>query len=558
MQKVHSLTLLALLPVGFAIAQPTSAPKLPEIDGKAIMGHIEVLASDAFEGRAPGTAGEEKTVAYLIEQAKKIGLQPGNPDGTYVQKVPLVGITTVPSGPLTFAKGEKKLELAWRDDAVVWTKHVADSASIDGSEVVFAGYGVEAPEFGWDDYKGVDVKGKTVLMLVNDPPVPDPKHPQALDPKVFGGKAMTYYGRWTYKYEEGARRGAAAVILIHETGPAGYPFSVVQGRTAEQFDLVTPDKNMGRAELEGWITLDKARALFAMAGQDFDALKARAASREFRPVPFGVMASMKIGNKLRTIDSKNVVAKLAGSDPALRDEYVVYTAHWDHFGIGQPVDGDAIYNGALDNASGCAGLLEVARAFTLAKPQPRRSILFLWVTAEEQGLLGSEYYSVTPLYPLAKTVANVNMDVIDMYGRTKDVEIRGWGASDLDTVAREVAAAQGRVIRPEAEPEKGFYYRSDHFNFAKQGVPALDAAAGVAYEGRPEGWGQNKRDEYTAKYYHSPQDDIKPDWVTSGAVQDCEFYLGVGYQVANADRIPEWAPGSEFRATREKMLAGKR
>ncbi len=558
MKKIQTLTLLALLPAVLALAQARPAPKPAAIDGKALMDHIEVLASDAFEGRAPGTAGEEKTVAYLIEQVKKIGLQPGNPDGTYVQKVPLVGITGVPASPLTFAKGEKKLELAWRDDAVVWTKHVADSARIDDSEVVFVGYGVEAPEFRWDDYKGVDTKGKTLLMLVNDPPVPDPKDPRALDPKLFGGKAMTYYGRWTYKYEEGARRGAAAVILIHETGPAGYPFSVVQGKTAEQFDLVTPDKNMGRADLEGWVTLDKAKALFVLAGQDFDALKRKAATRDFHPVSFGVGASMKIENKLRTIDSKNVVAKLPGSDPALRDEYVAYTAHWDHFGVGEPVKGDAIYNGALDNASGTAGLLEVARAFMQAKPAPRRSILFLFVSAEEQGLLGSQYYSVTPLYPLAKTVANVNMDVINMYGSTKDVEIVGWGASDLDAVAREVAAAQGRVIKPETEPEKGGYYRSDHFNFAKQGVPALNAGAGVDYEGRPQGWGQQKRDEYTEKYYHSPQDDIKSDWITSGAVQDCEFYLGVGYRVANADKYPEWAPGNEFRSTREKMLQGKR
>jgi Zn-dependent M28 family amino/carboxypeptidase len=551
MKTIGSLSLVAALPLGLVLAAGTD---LPPIDGQAILEHIEVLASDAFEGRAPGTAGEEKTVAYLIEQAKKIGLEPGNPDGSYVQKVPLVGITATPLTPLSFTKGGQKLELAWRDDVVTWTKHVADAAEIADSEVVFVGYGVSAPEFQWDDYKGVDTKGKTLLMLVNDPPVPDPNDPSALDPKVFGGKAMTYYGRWTYKYEEGARRGAAAVILVHETGPAGYPFSVVQGKTAEQFDLVTPDKNMGRAALEGWITLDKAKALFALAGQDWAALRKSAATRRFHPVPLGVTASMKIKNTLRTIDSRNVAALLPGSDPALRDQYVVYTAHWDHFGVGTPVDGDAIYNGALDNASGTAGLIEVARAFKQARPAPRRSILFLWVTAEEQGLLGSQYYSVSPLYPLASTVANINMDVIDMWGRTKDVEIVGWGASDLDRVAREVAAAQGRVIVPEAEPEKGFYYRSDHFNFAKQGVPALSAESGVDYEGRPAGWGRQKKDEYTAKYYHSPADDIKPDWVTSGAVQDCEFYMGVGYRVANADRIPEWAPGNEFRATREKML----
>jgi Zn-dependent M28 family amino/carboxypeptidase len=557
MKNVHATTTLAALLASLALAGTGPAPELPPIDGQALMGHIEVLASDAFEGRAPGTDGEQKTVAYLVEQLKKIGLAPGNPDGTYVQKVPLVGITAVPKTPLTFTRGEKRLELAWRDDAVIWTKHVTDSAEIEGSEVVFVGYGVEAPEFHWDDYKGVDVKGKTLLMLVNDPPVPDPSQPGALDPKVFGGKAMTYYGRWTYKYEEGARRGAAAVVLIHETGPAGYPFSVVQGKTGEQFDLVTPDKNMGRAALEGWITLDRARALFALAGQDLAALQARAATREFRPVPLGLTASMRIENKLRTVDSTNVVAKWPGRDPRLRDEYVVYTAHWDHFGVGRPVNGDAIYNGALDNASGVAGLLEVARAFTRARPAPRRSILFLFVTAEEQGLLGSQYYSLMPLYPLAKTAADINLDVINMYGPTRDVEIVGAGASDLDQVAREVAAAQERVVRPESTPEKGFYYRSDHFNFAKQGVPALDAGAGIDYVGKPEGWGKQKRDEYVARYYHSPGDDIKPDWETRGAVQDCEFYLGVGYRVANADAPPQWAPGNEFEAAREKMLSAR-
>jgi Zn-dependent M28 family amino/carboxypeptidase len=314
---------------------------------------------------------------------------------------------------------------------------------------------------------------------------------------------------------------------------------------------------MGRAELEGWITLDKAKALLGLAGQDFDALKERAATREFRPVPLGLTVSMEIRNSLRTIDSQNVVARLPGRGPALRDELVVYTAHWDHFGVGTPVNGDAIYNGALDNASGTAGLIEVARAFTQAQPRPRRSILFLFVTAEEQGLLGSQYYSQSPLYPLAKTVANINMDVINMYGRTGNVEISGWSASDLDAVARSVAAAQGPVIEPEAEAEKGHSYRSDHFNFAKQGVPALAAGAGSEYEGHPPGWGQQKRDEYTARYYHSPADDIKADWVTSGAVQDCEFYLAVGYRVANADKIPEWAPGNEFRATRERMLSGQ-
>jgi Zn-dependent M28 family amino/carboxypeptidase len=557
MKPAQRFLTAAALPASLALAQ-SQAPARAPIDGERLMAHLRVLASDDFEGRAPGTAGEQKTVAYLTQELRTLGLAPGNPDGSYIQNVPLVGITAEPVEPLVFRKGDASLELAWRDDVVTWTKHVADGASVEASDVVFVGYGVEAPEFGWDDYKGVETRGKTLVMLVNDPPLPDAADPGRLDPKLFAGTAMTYYGRWTYKYEIGAAKGAAAVLIVHETGPAGYPFSVVQRKTAEQFDLVTPDKNLGRAELEGWITLEKAKALFALAGHDFDAARKRAATREFRPLPLGVKASMKLENRLRTIDSANVVARLPGADPTRRDEHVVYTAHWDHFGVGTPVNGDGIYNGALDNASGTAGLLEVAHAFTQVRPAPRRSILFLFVTAEEQGLLGSQYYSVTPLHPLAKTVANVNMDVLNMYGRTRDVEIVGYGASDLDEYARQAAAAQGRVVKPDAEPEKGYYYRSDHFNFAKQGVPALHSSAGQDHESKGVAYGKRKRDEYTAKHYHAPSDDIKPDWDVAGAVQDCEYYFEVGYRVANAAKYPEWAPGNEFRATREKMLSGLR
>ena len=545
---------IAVLAVAATVAQAPHAQVFPPIDGDAILGHIKVLASDEFEGRAPGTAGEKKTVAYLVEQFTKLGLKPGNTDGTFIQKVPLVSITPDPNTSLRFTKGDTALDLKWRDDVVAWTKHVAPEAGVEASEVVFVGYGVEAPEFQWDDYKGIDAKGKTLVMLVNDPPVPDPSDPTKLDPKVFGGRAMTYYGRWTYKYETGAKKGAAAVILVHETGPAGYPFSVVQGKTGEQFDLVTPDKNMWRAQLEGWMSLDKAKALFALAGQDFDALKRQAATRAFKPVPFGVRASMRIKNTLRTLDSTNVVAKLEGADPALKDEYVVYTSHWDHFGVGTPVKGDAIYNGALDNATGIGGLIEVARALTKVQPAPKRSILFLAVTAEEQGLLGSEYYAVTPLYPLARTLALINMDGLNVYGRTKDVEIVGYGASDLDDYAKAVAAEQGRVVKPEAEPEKGGYYRSDHFPFAKRGVPALNATAGLEYEGQPADYGQKKRDAYTANDYHAPSDEIKPDWNLAGASQDCEFYFKIGYRVAKATKWPEWAPTNEFKATRDAML----
>jgi Zn-dependent M28 family amino/carboxypeptidase len=557
--RVKRFILGAVILAAACSSRPTSSPpaaavvpagqipigQLPEIDTSAVLAHTKVLSSNVYEGRAPGTKGEDLSVRYIEEQFKKLGLQPGNTDGTYIQKVPLVGITAAPAD-LTFTKGGQTQTLKWKDDVVAWTKHVAETASIHDSELVFVGYGVVAPEFNWDDYKGVDVSGKTLVMLVNDPPVEG----------AFGGKAMTYYGRWTYKYEIGAQKKAAAVLIVHETGPAGYPFEVVQSKVTEQFDLVTPDKNMGRVNIEGWITLDKTKDLFRLAGQDFDALKAQAATRDFKPVPLGVSASITLHSKLRTIDSQNVVAKLEGSDPSLKDEYVVYTAHWDHFGIGPEVDGDKIYHGAEDNALGVGSLIEVAHAFTEVQPKPKRSILFLSVTAEEQGLLGSQYYATMPIYPLAKTVAAINIDGANVHGRTKDLVLIGYGASDLDDYASAAAAEQGRVIKPDAEPEKGFYYRSDHFNFAKQGVPALDPDAGVDYIGKSADYGQKVREDYTEHRYHKPQDVVRPDWDLSGEREDLRVFFAVGYRVANADKMPEWKPGTEFKTKREAMLKG--
>lgn len=496
------------------------AADAPAIDAARVLNHIKVLASDDFQGRKPGTAGEDKTVAYLEAEFAKLGLKPGNTNGTYVQNVPMVGITPEAT-PLVLEKGGQKLELQYRDDYVAWTKRVTGRVALGASELVFAGYGVEAPEFNWDDFKGVDVKGKTIVVLINDPAVPGPDG--KLDPKVFGGDAMTYYGRWTYKFEKGADKGAAGVLIVHETGPAGYGFNVVQGNTGEKLDLVTPDKNMGRAAIEGWLALDKARALFALAGHDFDALKKAAASRDFKPVPLGVTATMSLKNTLRTMDSRNVVAKLEGADPVLKDEYVIYTSHWDHFGVGEPVKGDNIYNGAADNASGVAVTLEIARAFAQAKPAPKRSILFLFVTAEEQGLLGSQYYSVMPIYPLEKTLAVINIDVANTWGRTKDMTVIGMGASDLDDYLRDTAREQGRVLRPDPEPEKGFYYRSDHFNFAKQGVPALDPSEGIEFIGKPADYGMKMRERFTKEDYHTPSDEVKPDWDLSGAAEDAKL-----------------------------------
>jgi len=537
---------------------PLAVSALPPIDGAAVLSHVKILASDAYEGRAPGTRGEDLTVAYLVDQLKLLGLKPGNTDGTYVQKVPLAGITVQGSPVLTFRKGAHIQTLAWKDDYVAWTKRILETVAVADSEMVFVGYGVQAPEFSWDDYKGVDLKGKTMVVLIGDPPVRDPDDPAALDPKTFGGRALTYYGRWSYKCEMAAKMGAAAVLIVHETDPAAYPFSVVQSKVTEQFDLIPPDKNMGRAAVEGWITLDQAKALFASAGQDFDALKKAAAVRSFNPVPLGMTASVTLKNKLRTIDSTNVVGRLEGSDPARKMEYVIYTAHWDHFGIGPAVNGDKIYNGAVDNASGCAGILEIARAFTKVTPPPKRSILFMFVTAEEQGLLGSTYYALHPLYQLDRTAGVINIDAMNIHGRTKDLVIVGLGNSDLDDYMQAAAAEQGRTLKPDPTPEKGSFFRSDHFSFAKQGVPAINPGAGIDFIGRPADWGLKIQEDFTRNTYHKPSDEVRPDWDMSGAVEDLQLYLAVGYRVANAARLPNWKPGVEFKPLRDAQLAGRK
>lgn len=537
---------LNLLPAALVAETAPSAAR--------ILAYTTVLASDAFEGRAPGTAGEEKTVRYLIEEFQKLGLKPGNPDGTFVQPVPLVGITSRPT--LSFTIAGKEHPVLPVNDFVGPTSRITPKVEVKASDVVFVGYGIVAPEFGWDDFKGVDVRGKTIVVLVNDPPVTDPAT-GALDPQVFGGRAMTYYGRWTYKYEIAAEKGAAACLIVHETGPAAYPFAVVTGsRSRENFELRSPDGNASRAGMDGWLTLDAARSLFAAAGQDYDALKKAAASRDFQPVALGAQASFTIENTLREVDSQNVIAKLEGSDPSLRDEYVVYTAHWDHLGRDARLSGDQIFNGASDNASGVAVLLELARAFVALPPKerPKRSILFLSVTAEEKGLLGSRFYAENPLYPLRRTVAVINMDGANPYGRTSDLAAIGFGASTLDDIGAAVASRQNREIQPEAHPERGSFYRSDHFEFAKVGVPAYYPKSGRLYVGQPADYGDRLTQEYIAKHYHKVSDEVQPDWTFEGAAQDAEFLFEVGLRVANAADRPTWKPGNEFRARHEAMM----
>ncbi len=534
-------------------AQPIPLAELPDIDTATALRHMQRLSSDEFEGRAPGSTGEEKTVGYLIDEFKALGLEPGNPDGTYVQKVPLVGITPAGFTPLVVNKGGASNRFAHNTEVVAFSQRVTDRIALENSEIVFVGYGVQAPEYQWDDLDGVDVKGKTLVVLVNDPPVTTASG--EVDAGTFGGPAMTYYGRWTYKYEKAAELGAAAVFIVHDTPTAGYAWNVVQGFGGERFDLITPDKNMGRASIQGWLSAEATTRLFGLAGLDFAELKARAATRDFAPVSLGLNASMSFDQTMRTVDSQNVVALLPGSDPALRDELVVFTAHWDHFGIGTPVSGDAIYNGAVDNASGTAALLALAEAMQKLPEQPKRSALFLAVTAEEQGLLGSEYYAKFPLHPLEKTLANVNVDAnLPLWGRTRDVVVIGLGASDLDDYLRDAASEQGRVLVPDAEPEKGFYYRSDHFNFAKVGVPALNTDDGIDYVDKPAGFGREKKDEYTAGYYHAPSDQMRDEWDLSGYGEQLKLLMAVAIRVANADQYPEWKTGNEFRAIRERSL----
>ena len=529
---------------------------LDSVNSEDLLRHIRTLSSDEFEGRGPGTRGEELSVKYITEQFQRIGLKPGNPDGTYVQKVPLAGFTSSPE--VTLKAGGKEMKLENLKDYVAVSRRYEEQVNVDDSDVVFVGYGVEAPEFGWDDYKGLDVRGKTIVMLVNDPAVPLAGDPTKLDPNVFKGDAMTYYGRWTYKYEIASKKGAAAAIIVHETGPAGYPFEVVSGSWGrENFDIVSPDKNASRVGVESWITLDRAKELFAASGQDFDALKKAATTKEFKPVALNAKATLHIRNTLRTIDSQNVVARIEGSDANLKNEYVVYTAHWDHLGKDDKAQGDGIFNGAIDNASGVASVLEIAEAFTKLPSPPKRSVLFMMVTGEEKGLLGAKYYAEHPLYPHNKTLANINIDGVNQWGRTSDITLIGLGNSTLDDVTAAAAREQGnRTLSPDAEPSKGFYYRSDHFEFAKQGVPALDPDSGVNYVGKEPDFAKNKRKEYEDNDYHKPSDEVKPDWDLSGAVEDAQLFFTVGLNVLQGDKYPEWKPGTEFKAIREKSLGG--
>ncbi len=546
-----------LIASGPAGAQSTSGPaslqlpasaKAPAINVATLRTVTKTLSSDAFEGRAPTTAGETKTIAYLIAQMKKAGLKPGN-KGSWTQDVPLVELTAGNVSALTVAGGSKPLSFAYKADFVAGTNRVVEHTEIKDSDMVFVGYGINAPEKNWNDYAGLDVRGKTVVVLVNDPDY----EMEGLD-GPFNGRAMTYYGRWTYKFEEAARQGAAGVLLVHDTFPAAYPWGVpVSSWTGPQLGLDTPDGHMDQSNVIGWITLDSAKSVFAAAGKDFAALSAAAKRPGFKAVPLGLKASLSFDLSIKRQASKNVIGILPGKKQ--KGEYVLYSAHWDHLGRCEPVKGDDICNGALDNATGTAGLIALAQAQVKAGAA-NRSMLFLAVTAEESGLLGSKYYAENPVYPLAQTVGGVNMDGLNIFGPTRDVVIVGGGKSELEAFLLRAVREEGRVIRPEATPEKGSFYRSDHFSFAKLGVPMVYADSGEDMVNGGVAAGQAASEDYVANRYHKPQDEYDPNWNWGGAVQDLQIYYKIGRELANSQLWPNWYPSAEFRAIRDQSREG--
>jgi Zn-dependent M28 family amino/carboxypeptidase len=507
------------------------ASALKSISQDELKADIRILSSDEFEGRGPSTIGEERTLRFLKDGFEKLGLRPGN-GASYFQEIPLTEITSRPDADLTVSGGNANDRLRYRDEYVASTMRAIEHSGLEGSEMVFVGYGIVAPEWGWNDYDGLDVRGKTVVMLINDPGF------ATGDPGLFNGRAMTYYGRWTYKYEEAARQGAAGALIVHETEPAAYPWGVVTNSfTGPQMSFATADRNMSRAAVEGWLTIEATRKIFRQAGRDFDELKGEAARRGFMAVPLGLKASISLENSIRNVASSNVLALLPGG--GRKDECIIYMAHWDHLGIDTTRADDPIFNGALDNATGVAGLLELAAAFTKPEKRPSRSVLFVAVTCEEQGLLGSEYYAEHPVFPLDRTVAALNMDAMNIYGPMKDITVIGYGNSELDDYLADAARAQGRVVRPDPQPEQGFFFRSDHFSLAKRGVPVLYAGGGTDHVVHGPEWTRAQRDKYTAENYHKPSDEFDPAWDLSGAVYDLRLLFMVGYRLAGESTFPD-------------------
>jgi Zn-dependent M28 family amino/carboxypeptidase len=522
-------------------------PALESITAEDLAADTQVLASDEFEGRGLASEGELKTIQFLRGEFQKLGLEPGNGQ-SYFQEIPMVVSVADPSARLEIKGAKKPLSLAYKEEFVARTLRAVEESALADTEMIFAGYGIVAPEYDWNDYQGLDVRGKTVVVLVNDPGF------ATQDPALFSGRTMTYYGRWTYKYEEAARQGASGVFIIHETEPAAYPWAVVQNSwTGAQFNLAGEDNNMSRCAAEGWIHLEAARSIFSAAGLDYEKAKETAAGRGFKAVPLGLKASLTLKNNIKRVTSNNVIALLAGSKRP--EEFVIYMAHWDHFGRNPALKGDQIFNGALDNATGTAALIELAEAFKTLKHPPERSVVFLAVTGEEQGLIGSGYYAEHPVYPAAKTAAVINMDALNVLGPMKDITVVGYGMSELDGYIEAAAKEDGRTVNPDPTPEKGSYFRSDHFPFAKQGIPAVYPSGGTDSVEHGRDWTLAREQTYIVEKYHKPSDEFDPGWDLRGAVDDLRLLFKVGCRLAMGTAFPNWKEGTPYKAKRDAGLA---
>jgi len=548
---MRSLALLLVLCSAPALAQrvPLTTPAEKSASGvivpDVLRAHVRFLAHDLLEGRGPGTRGDALAQAYIASQFEALGLKPMGTEGSYLQPFDLVGITSSPKH-LTFRAAQGALDLKFHEDFIAVSGVQAPEAKLDDSELVFVGYGIQAPEYQWDDFKGMDMRGKTLLILNSDPED---------DPALFAGRTRLWYGRWDYKYEQAAKMGAGGAIILHTTPSAGYPWQVVQTSwTGKQFEL--PAAEAPRLQVKGWTTEAATRRVLQLAGKDLDALRGAAQRRDFQPVPLGVTVSSRLVNSVRRSPTANVLALLPGSDPKLSQEVVLYTAHHDHLGRregGAPGE-DTIYNGALDNASGVSAMLAVARAFQALPSAPRRSILFAAVAAEEQGLLGSQYLAEHLPVPHGRVAANINIDGANIHGRTRDLTAIGLGKSTLDATLVALAKAQGRVVKADQLSDRGFFYRSDQFSFAKRGIPAAYFGSGMDFIGRPEGWGKQQREVWESKHYHQPSDELRPDWDFSGAVEDVRLFFLLGAHIARNPELPRWNKGDEFEAARLQSL----
>ena len=529
-----------------ALVAATALSQTSDISGERMRAHVKFLASDLLEGRGVGARGGDLAAEYIASQFALAGAKPAGDNGTYFQRVPLVGAATEPGATLSAESQGKRVDFRWLEDFVGVSQLQKPSDRID-AEAIFVGHGIVAPEFTWDDFKGVDVKGKVLVLFTNEPP--------SEDPKFFGGKALTYYGRWTYKYEQAARQGAAAVLILHTTPTASYGWDVVRSSWGKEDPQVRLGAGQAALDFAGWLTQDAAGKVLGMAGKTVDELLTAANSRDFRPIPLGVRIRANIPTKIREIESRNVAAVVTGSDPQLKAQAVIFSAHWDHLGIADAVNGDTIYNGAVDNATGCGILLELVRAWAGLQIKPRRSALFLAVTAEEAGLRGSEYYATHPIFPLSKTALGLNFDAFLPFGRTRDVEVSGAERTTVWPVVQQVAARMNLMIKPDAHPERGHFYRSDHFSFAHAGVPSFSIALGTQFYGKPADYGEKIGNEYLEKHYHQPSDQYRDDWDFAGMEEAARFGILIGTTVANQERLPTWKPGDEFLAARQKSGA---